>query len=318
MSILRTMETLVRRSFPGFPEHHVSRRGVVVAIPDPPAEEKGTDRFRPRYAVDVQLLTPGGQPDTARPVLEGLPLPASPVMRFPEIGQAVRVGFDYGSPAHPYIMGPIAEGRPVPALAPGETVLPLGDGAFLKADGKGNVTLQTDGALTLDAHILSVRAEELTETLGSFTRDVEGDATETVGGSLDQTILGALAQKIAGDARTAILGSEERTTLGDRSELVVGAWEGIAGTDLTFKATLGDVLIEAVLGSATLQSAVKSSIVSALIDLGLTAAEALVLGNAFLTLFNAHVHLDPVSGTSGPPTLPMIAGVETSVTVKTK
>ncbi|MCH7476792.1 MAG: hypothetical protein IIA14_01675, partial [SAR324 cluster bacterium] len=43
---------------------------------------------------------------------------------------------------------------------------------------------------------------------------------------------------MGGDARALILGSEERTTLGDRSDLVVGAWVGIAGTDLTFKATL--------------------------------------------------------------------------------
>ena len=33
----------------------------------PSAEEKGTDRFRPRYAVDVQPLTPAGQPDPEAP-----------------------------------------------------------------------------------------------------------------------------------------------------------------------------------------------------------------------------------------------------------
>ena len=66
---------------------------MVEAIPDPTAEEKATDRFRPRYAVDVQPLGAQGQPDG--PVLEGPPLPASSVLHFPNIGE--RVGLGYSS-----------------------------------------------------------------------------------------------------------------------------------------------------------------------------------------------------------------------------
>ena len=75
---------------------------------------------------------------------------------------------------------------------------------------------------------------------------------------------------------------------------MVGAWVGIAGTDLTFKATLGDVLPGAVVGSAGLKAAVKNRLVGAPIDLGLAAGEALVLGNAFLAPFNLHTHTGAV------------------------
>jgi hypothetical protein len=55
---------------------------------------------------------------------------------------------------------------------------------------------------------------------------------------------------------------------------------------------------------------------AALVKLGVGATQAAVLGTAFLTLFNAHVHPDPLSGTTGVPTVPMVAGTHTSTKVK--
>lgn len=45
------------------------------------------------------------------------------------------------------------------------------------------------------------------------------------------------------------------------------------------------------------------------------ATEAAVLGTAFLALYNAHTHPDPVSGSTGPPSAPMVAGTHTSTKV---
>ena len=45
-NMIRDLKKLIRRAFPGFPPHHITRLGEVVAIADPPAEEQGTDRFR--------------------------------------------------------------------------------------------------------------------------------------------------------------------------------------------------------------------------------------------------------------------------------
>jgi hypothetical protein len=102
--MIRTIKRLLRQAFPGFPEHYVARLGEVVAIADPPAAEQGTDRFRPRYAVDVQPFTPAGEPDPDAPVLCGLPLPVTAagqgrgIYGFPDIGARVLYAFAYGLP----------------------------------------------------------------------------------------------------------------------------------------------------------------------------------------------------------------------------
>ena len=49
-----------------------------------------------------------------------------------------------------------------------------------------------------------------------------------------------------------------------------------------------------------------------------TATEAVVLGTAFATLFNAHVHPDPASGFTGVPTVAMVSPTHLSIGVKVK
>lgn len=315
MSLAHSIGRLIRRAVTGFPDHYVTRLGIVVAIPDPPDEEKGTDRFRPRYAVDVQILAPDGEPDTSWPLLEGLALPAhGGIYAFPEAGTIVRIGYDFGQPSYPYIAAVLSEGQPAPALKPGERLWYHSPDAFQRFDAKGNITIQTNGELREDSSLRTVEADETAETHGKLTTAVSRDWTQTVEGRLLQTILGAWVQQIAGDVRVAMLGGMDTTIAGDESRLVGGNLETIVGQAITSKAVAGDVLLQALAGSATLQSAVKSSVVSALVDLGLSASEALVLGDTFLLVFNAHTHS---SAGVGPPNVLMIPGVDTSVTVKT-
>jgi hypothetical protein len=225
MSVLKSLRRLVRLAYPGFPEQHVTCLGVVVAIADAPAEESGTDRFRPRYAVDVQVLTPQGEPDGARPVLQGLPLPTyAGIYAFPELGQRVRIGFDYGLPSHPYIQDVLSEGQPAPALRPGERLWQHSEGHFMRWDAKGNLTIQTDGELIEDSHLRTIAADAAEETLGELTRTVEGEQTETIG-TLTQTIQGALQLRVGADVKVAILGVEDRVVAGDKSEIVGGKLE---------------------------------------------------------------------------------------------
>lgn len=54
------------------------------------------------------------------------------------------------------------------------------------------------------------------------------------------------------------------------------------------------------------------------IKLGAMAAEKLVKGTSFLTLYNAHTHPDPVSGTTGTPTAPMVDMTHLSQKSKTE
>jgi hypothetical protein len=295
--MIRNLKRLVLRAFPELGGYHVTRLGVVVAIPNPTDEEQGTDRFRPRYAADVQLLTPGGQPDESRPLLQGLPLPShGGVYAFPELGQRVRIGYDYGLPSHPYIVALVQEGQPLPALRPGERPWQHSDGNYIRFDAKGNLRLQTDGELREDSHTRTIEADATSETHGALATAVDGDWTQEVGGRLVQEVLGALQQKIAGDMRAVILEGLDQVVGGDKREMVGTKLELVSALDVTVRSALGDVLVDEVAGSSTLQSAVKSSVVSTLVDLGLSATDALVLGNAFLLLFNAHPHSSAGAG----------------------
>ena len=65
--MIESLRKLILRAFPELGGTLHSRIGEVEAIADAPDEEKATDRFWPRYVVDVQLLTPQGQPDVGMP-----------------------------------------------------------------------------------------------------------------------------------------------------------------------------------------------------------------------------------------------------------
>ena len=74
------MEDAIRRSVERqFPEltggYHLPRFARVVGVADAPASAGICDDFRPRYAVDLQLLDENDEPDPALPVLAGVPLP---------------------------------------------------------------------------------------------------------------------------------------------------------------------------------------------------------------------------------------------------
>ena len=47
----------------------------VLAVADAPGQGAASERFRPRYAVDIQILTADGEPDPAFPTYTAVPLP---------------------------------------------------------------------------------------------------------------------------------------------------------------------------------------------------------------------------------------------------
>ncbi|MGC6345436.1 hypothetical protein ACMXY9_11795, partial [Pasteurella multocida] len=61
-----------------------------------------SDPFRPKYAVELQLLDEHGEVDQAVPVYPAVPLPVTSTgsqggdFAFPEVGTVVEVGFAYG------------------------------------------------------------------------------------------------------------------------------------------------------------------------------------------------------------------------------
>ena len=74
------MREAIRRAVKGlFPELgaglHLDRYARVLAVADAPGQGAASERFRPRYAVDIQILTADGEPDPAFPTYTAVPLP---------------------------------------------------------------------------------------------------------------------------------------------------------------------------------------------------------------------------------------------------
>ena len=74
------MDDAIKRSVERqFPEltggYHLPRFARVVGVADAPAGAGICDDFRPRYAVDIEVLGPDGEPDSKLPILAGVPLP---------------------------------------------------------------------------------------------------------------------------------------------------------------------------------------------------------------------------------------------------
>ena len=210
---------LVRQSFQTLlPQSCLALRdAVVTGIPDPPAAEAGTNRFRPRYAVNVRVLDGNGQPDERFGEFESLPLPDTGVYRFPEPGTIVAIAFVNGSPDRPHIVSVSTERRSVPALQPGEAVISHSYDSFIKFAANGDIGVQTNGKITEDAFAKEQTIETVTETIGSRKTVVaQDDALETAGSMIREA--SHYSRTAAGDANIVTLQNEQRLTVGEKSE----------------------------------------------------------------------------------------------------
>lgn len=132
------------------------------------------DGDHPRYAVDVQPLTPDGADDPSWPVVPDVPLPVRwagqnrGIFALPSVGHVVRLGFDYADPSHPYIDDVLGDGTMVPA-APANTLLIQAGSTKIEIAPDGVVTI-TGAELRLgQAADMLVRVGELVSWLNSHT-----------------------------------------------------------------------------------------------------------------------------------------------------
>lgn len=109
------MEDVIRRVVDRqYPEltggYHLPRFARVVAIPDPPTNAGLCDDFRPRFAADLEVLGPDGEPDTALPLLQGVPLPlpmggeSMGIYGLPDEGTMVVVSSACGLTHKPFVL----------------------------------------------------------------------------------------------------------------------------------------------------------------------------------------------------------------------
>jgi hypothetical protein len=226
------MEDAIKRAVERqFPEltggYHLPRFAKVIAVPDAPAGAGVCDDFRPRFGVDLQVLGPDGEIDSALPVLSGVPLPV-PVggdemgfYAFPEEGTTVVVCFAYGLPHKPYIQTVLPHGLTLPSVPKGDQVWQHSEACQQRVDADGNWLRQTDGKIQDKAVERDVEAMENTERFQSHTRTVDDHSTESVGGIKKIEALGALKLLSGGSASLAAVDDLHQAT-GRDLNLVVG------------------------------------------------------------------------------------------------
>ncbi len=226
------MDDAIRRSVERqFPEltggYHLPRFGRVVAVPDAPAAPGLCDDFRPRFAVDVEVLLPDGEPDPDLPILSSVPLPApnggqeAGFFGFAEEGTVVVVCFAYGLPHKPFIQTVLPHGLSLPRVPKGDQVWQHSEACQQRVDADGNWLRQTDGKIEDKAVERQVEALDNTERYQNHTVEVDDHSTESVGGIKKVEALGALKLLSGGSASLAAVDDLHQAT-GRDLNLVVG------------------------------------------------------------------------------------------------
>ncbi|WP_455910720.1 hypothetical protein [Pseudomonas putida] len=218
----------VERQFPELTGgYHLPRFARVVAVADAPAGAGICDDFRPRYAVDIEVMGPDGEPDTKLPILAGVPLPLPTggeemgIYAFPEEGTQVVVCFAYGLPHKPYIQTILPHGLSMPSVPKGDQVWQHSEACQQRVDADGNWLRQTDGKILDKAIEREVEAMGNTERFQSHTMTVDDHSTESVGGIKTLEALGALKLLSGGSASLAAVNDMHQAT-GRDLNLVVG------------------------------------------------------------------------------------------------
>ena len=226
------MDDAIRRSVERqFPEltggYHLPRFARVVAVADAPAGAGICDDFRPRYAVDIEVMGPDGEPDTKLPILAGVPLPLPTggeemgIYAFPEEGTQVVVCFAYGLPHKPYIQTILPHGLSMPSVPKGDQVWQHSEACQQRVDADGNWLRQTDGKIHDKAIEREVDAMGNTERFQNHIRTVDDHSKESVGGIKTIEVLGALKLLSGGSASLAAVDDLHQAT-GRDLNLVVG------------------------------------------------------------------------------------------------
>jgi hypothetical protein len=202
-------------------------------VADAPAGAGICDDFRPRYAVDIEVLGPDGEPDPQLPQLAGVPLPLPTggeemgIYAFPEEGTQVVVCFAYGLPNKPYIQTILPHGLSMPKVPKGDQVWQHSGAAQQRVDADGNWLRQTDGKIRDQAIEREVEALDNREQFQSHARAVDDHSTETVGGVKKIEALGALKLLSGGSASLAAVDDLHQAT-GRDLNLVVGQKHNVA------------------------------------------------------------------------------------------
>ena len=230
---------IVERRFPELAgAYHLPRFARVLAVADPPDAAGLCDDFRPRYAVDLEVLAPDGEADSGLPHLLGVALPVPGggtemgFYAFPEEGTVVVVSFAYGLPNKPFILQILPHGLSLPQVPKGDQLWQHSEAVQQRADAEGNWLRQTDARITDQASERQVQALENAERYQVSTVEVDDHSTESVGGIKAVEALGALKLLSGGSASLAAVDDLHLATGRDLNLVVGQKHNAIVGGDM--------------------------------------------------------------------------------------
>ncbi|RKJ84408.1 hypothetical protein D6R50_06505 [Aeromonas veronii] len=214
---------------------HLPKFGRVEAISDHASAGQRNDPFRPRYAVDVQLLGEDGEPDALTPRYRAVPLPVAfggpeqGLLQYPLEGTLVELGFAFGRADRPFIRTILGTGWPLPDIAPGEQLQQQRKEVFSHTDTVGNQARHTDRRQHDRALQMHRQADEYLGEFGQHRITTQQHSIEEVGAMKRIEALGAI-ELLAGDEMVlGCLGNMSQTAAGDLTEVVGLMRRAIAG-----------------------------------------------------------------------------------------
>lgn len=235
---------------------HLPRFARVLAVNDAPKDGGTSERFRPRYAVDLEILTPNGERDESFPIYEAVQLPVplgcgqeAGLFGFPEPGVIVEIGFAYGRADHPIVRQIYPQGMSLPTVDMGQQRWQQSAAVFQDVDKAGNWTRKTDMAITDTSLRRNIEAVENEEQYSRDHRTIRENSVEEIGGFKILEALGALRLRSGGSAHLTAVDNINLTTARDLNSIAAQDRNQITGRDI--KAEVKRHLEELVRGNLT-------------------------------------------------------------------
>ncbi|WP_237385926.1 hypothetical protein [Xenorhabdus sp. Sc-CR9] len=184
-----------------------------------------SDPFRPRYAVDVQLLDDNGK-DAAAPVYRAVPLPLpmaggeSGMFQYPPIGTMVEIAFEGGRPDKPFIRQTLSQGNTLPDIKPGEQLQQQRAEVSQRVTQEGSWIRQTDQTINESSLHREVKAD--TEKRTVVARETTIQATDKVTVLGTSALLAGAVQHIADGDYSVATSSNLVASVGKDANIDVG------------------------------------------------------------------------------------------------
>ncbi|CRY69382.1 hypothetical protein [Yersinia pekkanenii] len=183
---------------------HLPRMARVMSPTDAAELGDPSDPFRPRYAVNIQLLDENGNAAAGAQEYNAVPLPVpmagseGGMFQFPPEGALVEIGFADGRPDKPMIRQTLSEGLSLPAVKPGEQLQQQRAGVSQRVTVDGSWRRDTDQAIEETSSRRSVTSDEENRTTTTRSTTVKANDSTTVLGT--KTLMaGQVIQLAEGD-----------------------------------------------------------------------------------------------------------------------